>query len=102
VTGAGDGRFEKVLGHADAQTGPVAGQTVGIDRAAVPDRFQGVDGQFHNIAAGAPLHVGDQADTAGIALVLGTPQTRAFEQGQAGPRAGLIPGLVCHSAAPRT
>lgn len=102
MAGAGHRRLEEVLGHADAQAGAIAGAPVGIDRAAVPYRMQGGDRQFHDIAARASLHVGDQADAAGVTLVLGTPEPLAFEQGQAGPHAGLVPGLVCHSAAPRT
>ena len=102
MTGTGDGRLEKVLRHANAQTRPVTGEAVGIDRAAVPDRLQGINRQLDDIAAGAALHVGDEADTTGIAFIARVDQADIGEGFQPLAVGGFGPGLVRHSAAPRT
>ena len=102
VTGARHSGLEEVLGYTDPQASPVAGLAISIHRTAVPDRFQRGYGQFDNLAPRLALHVGDQTDTAGIAFILGPPQARAFEHAQSGPHASLVPGLLGHSAAPRT
>ena len=82
MTGARDGSLEKVLWHAEAQAGTVARAAIGIDRAAMPDGFQGVYGQFDNLAPWLAFHVGDQADAAGIAFVFRTVEARRFEKFQ--------------------
>ena len=102
MPGPRDSFLEEVLWHANAQAGAVAGQPVGINGAAVPDRLQRINRQFDNIAPRAPLHVGDQADAAGITLVARINQAGRAEGFEALAMGGFGPGLVCHSAAPGT
>ena len=80
--------------------GAVAGLAVGVDRAAMPDRFQRVDAGLHDIAAGLAVERGDKADAAGIVLVFRTVGV-AERGGVGGPGGEEVGGGFSHGCAPR-
>jgi hypothetical protein len=47
----------------------VTGLAVGIDSAAVPNRFQRIDSPRHHIAARLAVNRSNEADAAGIVLI---------------------------------
>mgnify|MGYP006446500315 CR=1 FL=1 len=71
VAGSRHQGAEKALGDAGTQPGAVAGLAVGVHRAAVPDRLERVDREFHGLAAFAAMDVGHKTDPARIALGVG-------------------------------
>src|SRR4051794_13400061 len=64
-------RLEEFLRDLDMQPGAVAGLAVGVDRAAMPDRFQGADRRLDDGAARRAVDRGDEADAAGVMLLGG-------------------------------
>ena len=63
---ARDRSSKKSLRQIDMHAGAVAGLAVGIDRAAMPDRLQRIDGRVDDPAARLAVGRRDQADAAGI------------------------------------
>ena len=71
VAAARDDGGEKVLRDLDVDAGAVAGLAVRVDRAAMPDRAQGVDARLDHVAASLAIQRRDQADAARVVLVDG-------------------------------
>ena len=63
--------LEKVLWYLDVNARPIAGLTVGVDGATVPDRFQSFDAGFHNLSARLTVNRCDKADATSVVLVGG-------------------------------
>src|SRR3546814_10710208 len=68
VAGIGDGVVEEAHRQVDMDARAVAGLTVCVDRAAVPDGLERVDGAGDDAAAGTAVRGGDQTDAAGVAF----------------------------------
>ena len=73
--GAGLGQFEAEgpavlgqhpVGDLDQDAGAVTGERVGADRAAMLEVFQDEKGILDDLVASSALHVGNEADPAGI------------------------------------
>ncbi|MNS61942.1 hypothetical protein D3C72_949870 [compost metagenome] len=92
---------EEGLGQFDHDAGAVAGQAVGVDRAAVGHGLQRLDGHVDDLAPGLAVDGADQTHAAGVAFrrrVIGA----AFDQpGAVGFILGQPVGLRCvgHAAA---
>src|SRR6185437_7484790 len=77
--------LEEVLRDLDVDARAVAGLAVGIDRAPVPYRLQGIDARHHDVTATLAVQRHDQADAAGVRsfggiVAVGVSQAlRAFE-----------------------
>jgi hypothetical protein len=65
----GPGAVEQPLGQRQQDAGAVAGAGVGGDRAPVPEPFQPGQGGVEDGPAGPAVHLGHEADAAGVALV---------------------------------
>ena len=68
VAGAAHLFGEEILRHGNQHAGAVAGLAVGVDRPAVPERFQRLDGQLDHFAARLAVDGADQAHAAGVML----------------------------------
>jgi len=62
---------EKFLRNIKANTCPVTGLTIGVNRAAVPDIFQGLNRHLNNITARRAVNRGDKAYAAIGVFVFG-------------------------------
>src|SRR6185437_4527561 len=81
VAGVTDVGLEEFLRDLDMDAGAVAGLAVGIDRAAVPHRLQGVDGSLDHVAPRLAIKRRDEAYAAGVMLL-----ARVIEPGRRKPR----------------
>ena len=79
VSGLGHGHAEEFLRHLDMDAGTVAGLAVGVDGAAVPHGLQRLDAAGHDFAARCAVDRRDQADAAGIVLLVGRIKVTVFE-----------------------
>jgi hypothetical protein len=95
MAGIADLGVEKGARQTQQHARPVAGLAVGVDRAAMPDGLQRLEGQIDDLAAGGTVDGGDQTDAAGIAL-----RARIIGMGIDQPLSlGLIPdGIKGHAA----
>ena len=75
VAGAGDVFPEEVLGNLDMDAGAVAGLAVGVHRAPVPHRLQGVDAGDDDLAAGLAVDGRHQSDATRVVLLGGVVQS---------------------------
>ena len=71
VAGAGDVSLEEVLGDLDVDAGAVAGLAVGVHRAPVPHRLQGVDAGDDHLAAGLAVDGRHQSDATSVVFLGG-------------------------------
>src|SRR5918994_6205925 len=65
----GPGTGEERLGQRKQHAGAVAGARVGGDRAPVPETLEPAEGGVEDGPAGTAVHIGHEADAAGVALV---------------------------------
>ena len=66
VSGALDMLAEKILRDIEMESRAIAGFTVSIDRASMPDGLQGFDGLNHDFTAWFGIERGDKANPARI------------------------------------
>ncbi len=66
---AADLLAQEVLRDLEIDAGTVAGLAVGVDRAAMPDRAQGIDRRLDHLAARLAVDRGHEPDPAGVVLV---------------------------------
>jgi hypothetical protein len=60
---------EEILRDLHMDAGTVAGLAVGVDGAAMPDGFEGIDGREYDRAARLTVERGDEADAARVVLL---------------------------------
>src|SRR5262249_1875710 len=96
--------FEELLGDLDMDAGAVAGLAVSIDRAAVPERLQRLDGQFDDLASWLAVARRDQPYAARIMLLRRIGEPVPFEiVGIATKGSGTLLGmasLLAHRPSP--
>ena len=95
---------KEFLRHLQMDPGAVAGLAVGVHRTAMPDRFQRLDGARDHLAARLAVDRGNEADAAGIVLLLRRIGVRRFELrgvGEKAPDLALGVARRTHSAASR-
>ena len=71
MAGAADMLDEEVTRYFDMNAGAITGHAVRINRPAVPDRLQCLDGSINNSAGLLAIARGNKADTASIMFHLG-------------------------------
>ena len=79
---------EEILRHLQMDAGAVAGLAVGVDRAAMPDRFQRLDGADDDFAPRLAVDGRDQAHAAGIVFLIGRIGVGGFQLLRVGDVAG--------------